>query len=529
METQVINATEYRNVSLSLLNESRTNPRRTFDEVALKELAESIKSQGVLSPLLVRPLTENGFEIVAGARRYRAAQMAEVPTVPVRIVNFSDAAALEAQLVENLIRSEIHPMEEAQGFRALLDLDEPKYSIEQIAAKVGKSAVFVASRLKLTDLVPAAVDAFYADEIGVGHAVLLSKLPADQQETALKACFKEVYNNGASKPARILLPVRNLQFWIDSNILLVLKDAPFNKRDAELVPAAGSCADCPKRTGHNKLLFGDDLGRQGDRCTDPGCYGAKVSAHVAKTIAAKPELVQISTAYGGQKEGSPVLPRNTYTAIRDDKPKSKDDAKRPEYKVCKFTTEAIITEGSGVGTVHKVCANPSCPVHHPKQQASRNDEKWKAEQEKQRKEQAIANTTGLRVLAAIGAAVPVRLMKRDLLFILEKLVGIMDENRVEMLARQHGIRQKRDDGGMAKTFAAFLRRADEGTLSRLLVESSILLAASRGNPSAVLKDAATAYKVDTDAITAKVRQEFAAKEKAKKATQPATKATKKAA
>jgi ParB family transcriptional regulator, chromosome partitioning protein len=265
METQVINATEYRNVSLSLLNVSKTNPRRTFDEAALKELAASIRAQGVLSPLLVRPLTENGFEIVFGERRYRAAQLAEQDTVPVRIRQMSDAEALEAQLVENLIRAEIHPMEEAQGFRALLNLEEPKYSIEQIAAKVGKTPVFVASRLKLTDLVPAAIEAFYADEIGVGHALLLAKLPADQQEQALSACFKEVYN-GSQKPARILLPVRNLQFWIDSNILLVLKDAPFNKRDAQLVPASGSCADCPKRTGHNKLLFGDDLGRQGDRC-----------------------------------------------------------------------------------------------------------------------------------------------------------------------------------------------------------------------------------------------------------------------
>jgi ParB family chromosome partitioning protein len=528
METQVINATEYRNVSLSLLNVSKTNPRRTFEETALKELAESIRSQGILSPLLVRPLTENGFEIVFGERRYRAAQLAEQETVPVRIKQMSDAEALEAQLVENLIRAEIHPMEEAQGFRALLNLEEPKYSIEQIAAKIGKSPVFVASRLKLTDLVPAAVEAFYADEIGVGHALLLAKLPADQQEQALSACFKEVYN-GSQKPARILLPVRNLQFWIDSNILLVLKDAPFNKRDAQLVPTAGSCADCPKRTGHNKLLFGDDLGRQGDRCTDPTCYQAKLSAHVAKTIAAKPELVQISTAYGGQKEGSPVLPRNKYTAIRDDKPKSKDDAKRPEYKVCKFTTEGIITEGIDVGTVHKVCANPSCPVHHPKPQTSRKDEKWKAEQEKQRKEQAVANATGVRVLAAVSTAVPVRLMKRDLLFILEKLVSLMEENGLEMLARQHGIRQKRDDGGIRKTLAAFIRRADEGTLSRLLVESSILLAASRGNPTIILRDAATAYKVDTDAIAAKVRQEFTAKEKTKKAPQPAVKAAAKKA
>ena len=100
METAILNATEYRNVSLSLLNESKTNPRRIFEDAALKELAESIRSQGVLSPLLVRPLTEKSFEIVAGARRFRAAQIAEVPTVPVRIVNLSDAEALEAQLIE---------------------------------------------------------------------------------------------------------------------------------------------------------------------------------------------------------------------------------------------------------------------------------------------------------------------------------------------------------------------------------------------------------------------------------------------
>ena len=115
MKTQVINATEYRNVSLSLLSESKTNPRRIFEDAALKELAESIRTQGVLSPLLVRPVTENGFEIVAGARRYRAAQMAEQGTVPVRIVNLSDAAALEAQLVENLIRAEITRWKRRRG------------------------------------------------------------------------------------------------------------------------------------------------------------------------------------------------------------------------------------------------------------------------------------------------------------------------------------------------------------------------------------------------------------------------------
>ena len=174
MEQTVINATEYRELPLSLLNESKTNPRRAFDETSLKELADSIRSQGLLSPLLVRPLTENGFEIVAGTRRFRAAQMAEQSTVPVRIKQMSDAEVLEAQLVENLIRAEIHPMEEAEGFARLLALEEPKYSIEQIAAKVGKHPSFVASRLKMTDLTKPVVDAFYANEIGVGHALLLA-------------------------------------------------------------------------------------------------------------------------------------------------------------------------------------------------------------------------------------------------------------------------------------------------------------------------------------------------------------------
>ena len=256
MSTQNIAATEYRNVPLSVLTESKSNPRRIFEDAALKELAESIRSQGVLSPLLVRPLNERSFEIVAGARRYRAAQLAESETIPVRIVNLTDAEALEAQLIENLQRRDVHPLEEAQGFRALLNLDEPKYSIEQIAAKTGKSPAYCAQRLKLTELSPAVVEAFYKEEIGVGHALLLAKLQPVEQEQALAACFREDWGGG-SKRKRILLPVRNLQQWIEHNILLILKDAPFSKSDATLNPQAGACLDCPMRTVHNKLLFAD--------------------------------------------------------------------------------------------------------------------------------------------------------------------------------------------------------------------------------------------------------------------------------
>ncbi len=151
-----------------------------------------------------------------------------------------------------------------------------------------------------------------------------------------------------------------------------------------------------------------------------------------------------------------------------------------------------------------------------------------AEQEKQRKEQAIANTTGIRVLKAIGDAVPVRLMKRDLLFVLTQTFPLLNEWQLQTLARQHGIRKDRETDMLDKLFTAFLRRADEGTLSRLLVEVSVLLASGRSNGSSALRDAAMTYKVDTDLIGLKVKQEFAAKEKAKKSVKPEPKPAAKA-
>jgi ParB family chromosome partitioning protein len=523
-------ATEYRNLPLNVLTESTTNPRRIFEDAALKELAESIRVQGVLSPLLVRPLNGQSFEIVAGARRYRAAQIAEAATVPVRIVNLTDAEAMEAALIENLQRRDVHPLEEAQGFHALLNLEEPKYSIEQIGAKVGKAPAYVASRARLTELIPAVVEAFYAEDIGVGHALLLAKLQPAQQEAALNNCFREEWSGAGGKAKRIVLPVRHLQHWIEHNVLLLLKQAPFNKRDAQLLPAAGSCVECPKRTGHNKLLFADV---REDACSDPLCYAAKLEAHVQKQITAKPEIVQISTAYGQQKEGSKIITRSKYVEIKSEKPDTPEKAKWPEFKTCKFIAEAIVSEGIDKGEVRRVCAEADCPIHHPKKQSTKADASFKAEQDKSRREQALANATGMRVLQTIVAAVPVRLMKRDLFFIAEHMLPLLDDKRLEMVARNRGIRAKEGESA-AKLLAAFLRKAEEGVIGKLIVEAVILLSASKqADGGKVLGTAAQAFKVDTDAIALKVKHEFTAKEKARSAAKiepkPAPNALKKSA
>ena len=194
METTVINATEYRNVSLSVLTESKTNPRRTFEPTALKELAESIRIQGILSPLLVRPLTENGFEIIAGARRFRAAQIAKQSSVPIRIVNFSDAAALEAQLVENLIRSEIHSDGRSAGLPRFARFGRTEVQHRADCrkgweiARLHRFEVEISrprTRRRRGVLMP--------DEIGVGHALLLAKLPARPTDTGARPLASKRY------------------------------------------------------------------------------------------------------------------------------------------------------------------------------------------------------------------------------------------------------------------------------------------------------------------------------------------------
>ncbi len=134
------NSSEFQYVAIDTIHESATNPRRTFDECKLGELAESIRTNGLIQPITVRPNSE-GFEIVAGARRFRAAQLAELFSLPARIVDITDAQALEWQLVENSQRVDVHPYEEAQGFQRLLDM--PGYDVATLVEKSGKSTAHV--------------------------------------------------------------------------------------------------------------------------------------------------------------------------------------------------------------------------------------------------------------------------------------------------------------------------------------------------------------------------------------------------
>jgi ParB family chromosome partitioning protein len=176
-----------------------------------------------------------------------------------------------------------------------------------------------------------------------------------------------------------------------------------------------------------------------------------------------------------------------------------------------------VSDGIDKGELRKVCTEPTCPVHHPKKQTPKADASFKAEQEKRRHEEALANATGIRVLQSIVTAVPVRL-KRDLVFIGEQMLPLLDEKRQEMVARNRGIKAKEGESS-AKLLIAYIRKADEGTIGKLIVEVVILLLArTQADGGKMLRSAAQVYGVDTDAVALKVKQDFAAKEKAKNAT-----------
>jgi len=131
MQQQTTTA-DFRTLAIDQLRESPTNPRRSFSETKLRELEQSIRAQGILVPLIVRKTEPNAFEVVAGARRFRAAQRAELFALSVRIVELTDSEAITLQLVENAIREDVHPYEEAVAYKSLLDSAEPRYDVATI-------------------------------------------------------------------------------------------------------------------------------------------------------------------------------------------------------------------------------------------------------------------------------------------------------------------------------------------------------------------------------------------------------------
>ena len=166
-----------RNILISQIQPGSEQPRRIFDDIELKSLAESIKERGVLQPLLLRKMHGDveRFEIIAGERRWRAAQLAQLHEVPALVRDFSDQEALEIGLIENIQRSDLAPLEEADAFQRLMD--EYGHTQEHVAEAVGKSRSYIANALRLLMLPRRALEHLEAGRLTVGHARALLTSP----------------------------------------------------------------------------------------------------------------------------------------------------------------------------------------------------------------------------------------------------------------------------------------------------------------------------------------------------------------
>ena len=166
-------------LALSRLQPGRYQPRTRMDEGSLYELAESIRSQGVIQPILVRPLQSGDYEIIAGERRFRAARLAGLDVVPVLVKAVADEAAAVMALIENIQREDLNPLEEAQGLQRLVT--EFKLTHEQAAQAVGRSRSAASNLLRLLNLAGPVQQMLMAGDLDMGHARALLALPAAQQ------------------------------------------------------------------------------------------------------------------------------------------------------------------------------------------------------------------------------------------------------------------------------------------------------------------------------------------------------------
>ena len=214
-----------RQIPVDLLKRGQYQPRTRMDKTALEELAQSISAQGVVQPIVARPLSDGGYEIIAGERRWRAAQLAGLSDIPVVVRDIPDEAAMAIALIENIQRENLNPIEEATGIKRLLD--EFGLTHEQAASGVGRSRSAVTNLLRLLTLGARARELLENGELEMGHARALLTLTGEVQETVAAEIaakrwsvrqaeervrrIQNAANSGKAAPRPVAADIRDLQ------------------------------------------------------------------------------------------------------------------------------------------------------------------------------------------------------------------------------------------------------------------------------------------------------------------------------
>jgi ParB/RepB/Spo0J family partition protein len=502
----------FENLALFRVRKSPDN-RKRFNEAAMQELADSVRQKGVVQPILVRPIPEEAggvkYEIVAGERRYRASMIAEVTTIPAMVRELTDAQAAEIRAIENLQREDVHPLEEAIGYEDLVK--NHSYTPEQLAIKVGKSKAYIYGRMKLLALEPAARTAFFDGKLTASTALLVARIPVK----ALQAqAVKEITDKNDPMSAR------EAQEHIHDEYMLQLKSAPFKTTDATLLPKAGACTTCPKRTGNQPELFTDV--ESADVCTDPECFGQKRDAWSTIRIEEAKAKGQKVIEGKAAKEVYPYQhgsPQNGYKELGD---KNYSDPKSRTWKQLAKAAgvEPVLVKNPYTGTLVELLKVDDLKPHHKELGlVARAGANPSNAAENERVKKAKAETAfRQRLFAAVRAKASGQMQREDWIEVALRMLARVESNDFKMLLGILGWEKDLNgysdrDGRLRKRLNALSTEA----LNDLMRECALIgevrtNSYSTGKPERLLS-AATRYGVDVDAIKAQIKAEADAKKK----------------
>lgn len=431
---------DLQSIKIAEAYESETNPRgKEFAAIAFDELVASIREKGVLVPVLARPRPKNGrqFEVVAGNRRLRAAKTAGLAEIPAMVREMSDIEAREAQIVENLQRSDIHPLDEGQAYRELIE--EGTLAVKDVAVKVGKSEKYVRDRLFLTNLIPPARKSYRSGKIVDTVAVLIAKLSDTDQPKALEFAEGDQWETPTAS---------DVKDWIRREFSDSLDRQPWLKdknATAALPPHSKKCHP------NDAALFGD---LKEGQCTDLDCWEKHMAAWTTYRRDKTPGMVIVSVAYGATEKPG-ILSRSSYVAVTGKKDR------------CKFVVPAIVGEGDETGKEMVVCTSPECKKHFsdqseykrtPKEEADR-----KAAQKKERQKEAARQTRFDAVICDAIAKVTFPLSEKHVDILLDLAFERCGTAYQMPLVRRHGLKadvEKREHY-TSRDYAAPLRRMAE--------------------------------------------------------------------
>jgi ParB family chromosome partitioning protein len=440
-------------IKVSESYESENNPRgNDFKGPAFDDLVASVKEKGVLVPVIARPRKKGTkeYEIVAGNRRFKAAQLVGLKEIPARIEELTDEQAQEIQIIENLQREDVHPLEEGQAYRKLVE--ESKYEIPSVAAKVGKSETYVRQRIFLTNLEGSVAKVYRSGKMTDGHAVLIARLSANDQQVALKHLdswgFRESIND--------------LKEYIDREFYKPLEYQPWLK-DAATLAAVGPCKECPPNV---PSLFG--AVKEG-ACTDKKCWKRKMGKYIDYRKERTPDLILISSEYSygsdDKDDRKAVLSARNYEKVG---PKDK----------CKDAVLALVARGRGLGSQIRICVAPGCKIHG-KRHSIASSRLTPAEKAKREKEAAAEIARVAREkkkdqeqMAATLAKVTWPLTVKTIDVLLEMVVEDFDNNIDEVGERRFPelAAKKGDDVDWSHEIKKAISKMSEKEKGQLIVE-----------------------------------------------------------